>query len=146
MNVGEPTEYKDLSKDGTGAYRKALKGHRGQIVYVETSTDKKGKVKETVQVRPIYAFESPALVRKQLRDELGKRCRVVDFFQSGCLIEVTKPVPHTKLALPPGRYVLNTIISKSKSVKVTNSHGKTYPDIPLYGLGALVAAGMKRVD
>ena len=146
MNVGEPMEYKDLSKDGTGAFRKALKGHRGQIVYVETSTDKNGKSKETVQVRPIYAFESPALVRKQLRDELGERCHVVDFFQSGCLIEVTNPVPHTKLALPPGRYVLNTIISKSKSVKVTNSHGKTYPDIPLYGLGALVAAGMKRVD
>lgn len=146
MDVGEPTEYKDLSKDGSGAYRKALKGHRGQIVYAETSTDRKGTVKKTIRVRPIYAFESETIVRRQLQEELGDRCRVVGFFQSGCLIEVVKQVPHTKLALPPGRYVMNTIITKSKSVKVTNSHGETYPAIPLYGLGAMVAAGMKRVD
>lgn len=146
MNVGEPTEYKDLSKDGTGAFRKALKGHRGQIVYVETSTDKKGKAKETVQVRPIYAFESPALVRRQLREELGDRCRIVDFFQSGCLIEVTKQVPHTKLPLPPGRYLLNTIRTGSKDVKVTTSEGKTHPEIPRYNLAEMVAAGLQRVD
>lgn len=146
MNVGEPTEYKDMSKDGTGAFRKALKGHRGQIVYVETSTDKKGKAKETVQVRPIYAFESPAVVREQLREKLGDKCRVVDFFQSGCLIEVTKPVPHTKLSLPAGRYLLNTIITAGRQVKLTTADGKTYPDIPRYNLAEMVAAGMKRMD
>ncbi len=146
MDVGEPTEYKDLSKDGTGAFRKALKGHRGQIVYVETSTDKKGKSKETAQVRPIYAFDSPALVLRKLREELGERCRIIGFFQSGCLIEVTKPVPHTKLALPPGRYLLNTIRTGSKDVKVTTSEGKTHPDIPRYNLAEMVAAGMRRAD
>ena len=146
MNVGAPTEYKDMSKDGTGAFRKAKKGHRGQIVYIETSTDKKGKAKETVQVRPIYVFESPAVVRRELRDQLGDKCRIVGFFQSGCLIEVAKQVPHAKIPLPPGRYLVNTIITKSKIVKVTTSQGKTYPDIPYYNLAELVAAGMNRVD
>ena len=36
MNVGDPKEYKDLSKDGTGAYRKALKGHKGYTSTVLT--------------------------------------------------------------------------------------------------------------
>ena len=146
MNVGNPTEYKDMSKDGTGAYRKGKKGHRGQIVYVETSTDKKGNTNETVKVRPIFVFESPAMVHKQLRDELGDRSRVVGFFQSGCMIETTKPVPHTKLALPPGRYVMNTIITASRQMKITTQDGKTYPDIPYYNLREMIAAGLKRVD
>ena len=80
MDVGQPKEYKDLSKDGTGAYRKALKGHKGQIVYVETSIDKKGKTKETVQVRPVYAFESQSIVGKELAKKLGDKYRIIGFF------------------------------------------------------------------
>ena len=45
VNVGEPTEYKDMSKDGTGAFRKALKGHKGQIVYAVSTIDKQGEKK-----------------------------------------------------------------------------------------------------
>ncbi len=146
MDVGEPKEYKDLSKDGTGAYRKALKGHKGQIVYVETSLDKKGKTKETVQVRPVYAFESETLVRKELAEKFGDKCRIIGFFQSGCLVEVDKPVAHTKHTLPPGKYRLNTILTDSKNVKVTTADGKTYPNIPRYNLGSMVAAGLKRVE
>jgi CRISPR-associated endonuclease Csn1 len=145
MNVGEPKEYKDLSKDGTGAWRKALKGHKGQIVYAETSVDQKCKTKETVQVRPVYAFESQSQVRKELAEKFGDRCRIIGFFQSGCLVEVDKPVVHTKHTLPPGKYRLNTIRTKSKDVKVTTADGKTYPEIPMYNLGSMIAAGFKRV-
>jgi len=146
MNVGQPNEYKDLSKDGTGSYRKALKGHKGQIVYVETSVDKKGETKETAQVRPVYAFESQAQVSKELAEKFGKKCRVIGFFQSGCLVEVDKPVAHIKLPLPPGKYRLNTILTDSKNVKVTTADGRTYPDIPRYNLGNMIAAGFKRAD
>ena len=146
MNVGEPKEYKDLSKDGTGAYRKALKGHKGQIVYVETSTDKKGQTKETAQVRPVYAFESQAQVAKELTERLGDKCRVIGFFQSGCLVEVDKPVTHAKQPLPPGKYRLNTIITDNKQIKITTPDGKTYPEIPKYSLASTIAAGFKRAD
>lgn len=145
MNVGEPREYKDMSKDGTGAFRRALKGHRGQIVYVETSTDKKGRVKETAQVRPIYAFESPATVRKQLLEELGGRCRVVGFFQSGCLTEIDREIGHARKPLPAGKYLLNTVRADGQ-VKLTTAEGKTYPEVPLFPLAKLLAAGFKRVD
>ncbi len=146
MNVGKPNEYKDLSKDGTGSYRKALKGHKGQIVYVLISMDKNGENKEAAQVRPVYAFESQAQVSKEVAEKFGEKCRVIGFFQSGCLVEVDKTVAHNKSPLPNGKYRLNTILTDSKSVKVTRADGKTYPDIPLYNLGNMIAAGFKRAD
>lgn len=146
VNVGEPREYKDLSKDGTGAYRKALKGHKGQIVYVGTSTDRQGRTKETVQVRPVYVFESEAKVREELTDKFGTSIRIVGFFQSGCLVEVAKPVAHAKQPLPPGKYRLNTIITDGKQVKVTTPDGKTFPSIPKYSLANMIAAGVRRAD
>jgi CRISPR-associated endonuclease Csn1 len=146
MNVGEPKEYKDLSKDGTGAYRRAFQGHKGQIIYVETSADKKGNAKAIVQVRPVYAFDSKARVVKELADRFGTSILVIGFFQSGCLVEVDKAVAHEKLPLPPGKYRLNTILTGSKNVKVTTADGKTYPDIPLYNLANMIAAGFRRAD
>jgi CRISPR-associated endonuclease Csn1 len=146
VNVGEPTEYREMSKDGTGAYRKALKGHKGQIVYALASTDKKGLKKEVIEVRPIYAFESSTKVSAALREKFGEVFQVKGIFQSGCLVEVDKPVAHSKQPLPPGKYLLNTIITDSKQVKITTADGKTYPDIPKYSLANMIAAGMKRVD
>jgi hypothetical protein len=144
MNVGATKEYKDLSKDGTGAYRKALKGHKGQIVYVETSTGKDGETKETVQVRPVYAFESQAAVSKELAEALGDRCCVVGFFQSGCLVETKLEVPHAKQSLPLGIYKLNTIRA-DRQVQLTSADGKTYPNIPFFHISKLLAAGFKRI-
>jgi len=145
VNVGEPTEYKDLSKDGTGAYRKALKGHKGQIVYSLLTTDKKGAKRETIAVRPIYAFESAAKVSTALRAEFGDALQVKGIFQSGCLVEMERETAHAKKPLPSGKYLLNTIITASNAAKLTTMSGHTYPDIPLYGLSNLLAAGMKRV-
>jgi CRISPR-associated endonuclease Csn1 len=146
MNIGDPAEYKDLSKDGTGTYRKAFKGHKGQIVYAETTTTKKGVEKKTFQVRPVYAFESVAKVRAALEKELGSRFEFKGFFQSGCAIEVTKDVVHDVKPLPAGRYLLNTIRTDSKDVKVTTAAGKTHPEIPRYNLGNMIAAGLRRVE
>lgn len=145
LNVGEPTEYKDLSKDKSGAYRKALKGHKGQIVYSLLATDKKGTKKEIITVRPIYAFESAAKVSAALRAKFGDDIRIRGVFQSGCLVETDKETAHAKKPLPAGKYLLNTIITDSNAAKLTTMDGRTYPEIPLYSLGSLFAAGMTRV-
>lgn len=146
VTVGEPTEYKDMSKDGTGAYRKALKGHKGQIVYALTTTNKKGVAKETIEVRPVYAFESFAKVRAALLDEFGAALQVKGIFQSGCLIQTGKETFHATKPLPPGKYLLNTIRTGSKDAKLTTMDGRTHPDIPRYSVANLLAAGMKRLD
>jgi CRISPR-associated endonuclease Csn1 len=146
VTVGDPTEYKDMSKDGTGAYRKALKGHKGQIVYALTTMSKKGVKKETYEVRPIYAFESFAKVKASLREEFGDTIEVKGVFQSGCLIQTDKEAFHATKPLPPGKYLLNTIRTGSKDVKLTTMDGKTHPEIPRYSVANMLAAGMKRVD
>jgi CRISPR-associated endonuclease Csn1 len=137
VNSGEPTEYKDLSKDGSGSYRKAKKGHRGQLIFLNA--------KGEPHVRPVYAFESLAQVRKNLLEEAGPGSQFYGFFQSGCLVTLDKPAAHPKHTLPPGKYLLNTIRAGG-DVKLTTPEGKTHPDIPRYSLKMLVASGFRRVD
>lgn len=143
INVGAKDEYVDMSKDSKGAWRKAKKSHRGQIVYRLRTQTKAGKVNETYKVCPVYAFESVAQSRLRLIQDFGSSIDIVDFFQSGCLISVESEVPHDKVPLPAGIYLLNTIRTGG-DVKLTRQDGKTYPDIPRYSLSALIKAGMKK--
>lgn len=136
MNVGEPTQYKDLSKDGTGAWRKRKKDHRGQIVVADSGDD--------WRVLPVYVFESSAQKLAKFKQEhpAGK---TFGFFQSGCLVAVSSEVPHRKKPLPPGTYKLRTLRDDGY-VQIEDQQGRTYPDWPLYGLANLIAAGFKRMD
>ena len=146
MTVGAPDEYAEMSKDRSGAFRKGKKGHKGQIIYIETTTNKKGVAKKVIQVRPVYAFESHATVERNLREEHGEAIRIYGFYQSGCLIAIEREAAHEKKPLPPGTYVLNTILTDSKCMKLTTQDGRTFPDIPRYSLASLIAAGLRRAD
>ncbi len=146
MTVGASDEYAEMSKDGTGAFRKGKKGHKGQIIYIETVKTKKGVMKEVIHVRPVYAFESRGTVERNLKEELGDCIRVYGFFQSGCLIAVEREVTHEKKPLPAASYVMNTIMADSKCMKLTMQDGTTYPDIPRYSIASLIAAGLRRAD
>ena len=131
MNVGGTEEYKDLSKDGSGAWRKAKKGHRGQIVY----RDGAGKPR----VRPVYAFESVRVVRKEVEESDGK---FEGFFQSLCAVVLTEAVSHPKTPLQPGQFVLNTIRKDGFAV-LTDRSGKASQPISLL---KLLSAGLRRID
>lgn len=130
MNVGSAGEYKDLSKDQAGAWRKAKKGHRGQLVYL---VDGKPKV------RPVYAFESEHAVRKDLQ-KMG--AKIAGFYRSMCAVKLEGAVEHPKTPLAPGLYVLNTI-RKDGFVVLTDRTGKVSQPI---SLTKLLAAGFQRVD
>lgn len=132
VNVGEAQEYKDLSKDKTGAYRKALKGHKGQFVYLD------GKSKP--RVRPVYAFESIQKVREELLLSIRPEA-IKGFFQSKCLVSLEQPVDHPKTPLAPGVYSLNTIRGDG-FVVMTSASGQVSQPI---GLAKLLAAGFKRI-
>lgn len=130
MNVGAADEYKDFSKDQAGAWRRAKKGHRGQIVYLAD-----GKPR----VRPVYAFESESVVRQEL--ETGGT-RPVGFFQSMCTVELKEPVAHPKTPLSAGVFVLNTI-RRDGFVVLTDRSGKVSQPI---ALGKLLSAGFRRTQ
>ena len=129
MTVGAADEYRDLSKDSMGAWRKAKKGHKGQIIFIGDD----GKP----AVRPVYAFESEATVMRELKKAGAK---VAGLFQSLCSITLNKRVDHPKTPLEPGQYMLNTIRTDGYVV-LTSQAGIKYTPM---SLGKLLAAGFRR--
>ena len=131
MNVGVADEYEDLSKDGSGAWKKAKKGHKGQVVYISEG----GKP----AVRPVYAFEALKAVLEELKKS---GLQIVGMFQSLCSVELKDRVDHPRTPLVPGKYVLNTI-RKDGYVVLTSQSGQVSQPI---GLAKLLAAGFRRSD
>lgn len=131
MNVGVADEYEDLSKDGSGAWKKAKKGHKGQVVYITEG----GKP----AVRPVYAFEGVKTVLEELKKS---GLQIVGMFQSLCSVELKDRVDHPRTPLVPGKYVLNTI-RKDGYVVLTSQAGQVSQPI---GLAKLLAAGFRRTE
>jgi CRISPR-associated endonuclease Csn1 len=129
----DPIEFKDLSKDGTGAFRTKKKEHRGQFVYL----DSKGKP----HAEAVRVFDSVQRVKMAIEAK-GKGVHIIGFFQSMCLVELEKPVVHGNITLQPGIYKLNTI-KKDGRAQLTSAGGEKSPEI---GLVKFLASGFKRVD
>jgi hypothetical protein len=127
----ELAEFKDLSKDGCGAFRTRKGEHRGQFVYV----DGRGRAR----VRPVRPFESLVAVKAEV-ERLAAGGRLVGFFQSMCLVELDQPVTHSDFVLQPGTYRLNTI-KKDGRAQVTSASSEKSPEI---NLAKLLAAGFRR--
>ena len=100
LDVGTSDEFKDLSKDGTGAYRKGAKGHKGQILY----RDAQGKAR----VRPVYVFESTEKVTKELKAS-SSAVQIIGVFRSGDRVQLTQDVQHPKTPLSKGTYILSSM-------------------------------------
>jgi HNH endonuclease/RuvC endonuclease subdomain 3 len=130
-----PIEFKDLSKDGKGAYRTRKEDHLGQFVYL----DAKGKPR----VEAVRVFDSIAKVKAEIAAK-GEGIRIIGFFQSMCQVKWDKPVIHGNITLQPGTYQLNTIKKAGQGrAQVTSASGEKSPEI---SLGKFLAAGFKRVD
>lgn len=129
VSVGGAEEYRDFSKDGCGAYRKAAGSHKGQVVY----RDRAGKY----LVRPVYVFESVATVREEVK---GKGV-FVEFFQSGCAVSLDSLVDHPKTPLPSGTYELSTMLADGRA-KLKNISGIT--SLPI-SLEKYFKAGLRRI-
>ena len=133
LNYGEPAEYKDLSKDGCGAFRKG-KEHKGQIVW--ESTDGK------YYVLPIYVHASKAKLLAELCANPKKK-RICGIFTSHCMVKVGNTYNNKgELLLPEGVYMLNTIQTDGRG-KLTNANGEKSN---LININYLMKAGMKKVS
>lgn len=131
-------EYVDVSKDGTRQLRRG-ETHRGYFVYWTPTPSKKEPDKRRAVVKPVYAFQSPELIKRELWT-LG--IHDAQFFESGCAVELSEPVAHSKTPLLPGNYVLNSIWEQG-NVVVTSGSGKVSAPI---GLAHMLNAGFKRLD
>lgn len=150
VNVGEPTEYKDMSKDGTGAYRKALKGHKGQIVYWNAAGE--------LCVAPVYPHDSIFQQRK-IVESLGGNSKFYGFFQSDCPVRTTREIPaesyklvikneakqkrriSAEKPLPASELTLRTIITKDLIAELTQANNARV----VASLGVWVEAGLTKI-
>lgn len=134
QNLNEDTfEYKDMSKDGSGAFRRRKENHSGQFVY----RDAQGK--PCVEV--VRVFDSIAKVKAEI-EARGGGIRIAGFYQKWCLVKLDKPVIHGTVTLEPGTYQLNTI-KKDGRAQVTNAGGETSPVI---SLSKFLDASITRAD
>jgi CRISPR-associated endonuclease Csn1 len=124
--TGEPTEYREMSKDQRGTWRKGDGNHKGQIIYQDASGAPK--------VHPVYAHASIIRETEKLNED---GCVVLGFFQSGCIVETKKAVPAASYSmviknekdqkrriaaiadLPPSKLTLRQIVTKSMMVELT---------------------------
>lgn len=131
VKVGEPDEFKEMSKDGTGAWRKGLGSHKGQIIY----WDQNGEL----SVRPVFAHGSVAS-EQSFVERLGGKAKFYGFFQSDCAVRTAKEIPAEKYklvirneakqkrripaekALPPCELTLRTIVTKSLDTELTTAN------------------------
>jgi CRISPR-associated endonuclease Csn1 len=152
---GSPIEFKDFSKDGTGTFYKNKKEHKGQFVLVLDDGTPDGKV----IARPIYVFESVRKVQREV-EAADKLKRMIGYFQSGCTIEIDQPLPmenhgfvvlneekkkrvkEAASPLAPGKFLLKTIITKSRAVEMESTTGIIINS----NLESLIKAGLKRVS
>ena len=136
--AGGTDEYVDVSKDGTRQLRRG-ESHRGYFVFWAAAPTKKEPGKRRAVVKPVYAFQSVELVRRELRN-MG--IRDAHFYESGCTVELEAAVLHPKTPLVPGRYILNSIWEQG-NVVVTSGSGKVSAPI---GLAHMLNAGFKQAD
>lgn len=136
---GALDEYADLSKDGTGQLRRG-KRHNGYLVVRVPKPTKKEPGKTALEVRPIYAHDSPHAVLASLEAEPG--AVVLHSFYSGCLVQVEELVPHAKTPIHPGIHRLNSLW-EDRRAKLSNQAGVTSEPI---NLEKLLDAGLRRID
>lgn len=148
--VGESTEYCELSKDGTGTWRKGLGSHKGQIIF----WDENG----SLSVRPVFAHGSVTKERRVV-EELGGKAKFFGFFQSDCAVRTMKEIPSEKYKLvvkneakqkrrtpaqkplPPCELTLRTIITKDFIAELTLANNARV----VAALDVWVEAGLERV-
>ena len=132
--VGTPEEYKDLSKDGCGAFRKG-DSHKGQIIWM----DKNGRYK----VSPVYVHSSKSQTMESIKSN-PDFIKTAGFFKSHCLVEIESPVVNGKgdVLLSPGTYMINTIMAAGMAI-LSDTNGVKSPAI---NINYLMNAGMRRVS
>ena len=132
-------EYRDLSKDGSGQWRRGAR-HKGYFVVEVAAPTKKEPNNRAIEVRPVYAHRSPEQTRMEF--QMDKKTRVLGYFESGCLIQIDTHIGHPKTPLKPGVYRLNTM-RLDGYVRVTNNKSEQSQPI---GLDKFVAAGFRRAE
>jgi len=136
--AGSLDEYKDISKDRTGQFRRGAK-HRGYFVFERPAPSKNEPDKMQIDVRPVFVFQNVA----QIGNELSKQHGVVllGYFESGCQVHTTGEWEYKGQKFPASNYICTSIWS-NRNAKLKHPR---FGEIGPVGLRILFNAGLKRV-
>lgn len=147
--AGEPNEYREMSKDKKGAWRKGGGNHQGQIIYLDSAS--------IPRVQPVYVHASITQELERLK-EAG--CKVQGFFQSGCLVETTQTLPSADYSnvirnekdqkrridavadLPPCKLTLRNIVTDKLDAELTLADNTRI----VGKIDVWIRAGLRRID
>lgn len=131
-------EYKDVSKDKTGQFRRGAK-HRGYFVFERPAATKKEPNKMQIDVQPVYVFQSKLQIARILLKEPG--VVLLGYFESGCLVRIPKEWEFQRTKYPAADYICTSIWT-NRNAKLRHPR---YGEIGPIGLRILFDAGLKRV-
>ncbi len=130
-------EYKDVSKDQTGQFRRGAK-HRGYFVYERPAPTKNAPGKMQIEVQPIYVFQNKSQIAGKFTRDPG--VVLMGYFESGCLVQITKPWKFQGKEYPTGEYICTSIWT-NRNAKLRHPR---FGEIGPVGLRILFDAGFKR--
>ena len=135
-------EYVNVSKDGAAKTRGQFKRgaqHQGYFVYERPAPSRKEPAKTQIEVRPVYAFESPWLVEQELQKE--PNFRIIGFFESGCQVRTQREWIFRGIKFQADEYILGSIWV-SRNAKLWHP---IHQEIGPVGLRILLDAGFQRI-
>jgi len=123
-------ECADLSKDGTGAWRKGSR-HKGYFLLKAPS----GRV----SVKPVYAHQSV----REIQSLLGSSDDILyGYFQSGDAVSLSSEVNQGSTMIPRGEYLLNSIWSDGRAA-ISSANGDQWRAI---NIQRLVEASLMKIS
>ncbi len=133
LKYGSLDEYKDISKDHRGQYRRGEK-HQGYFLYEDKENQKPS-------VKPVYAWASVYKTRQELE---AQGHRIIEFLYSNCMIKILSDMNVERKGgkqehIPAGTYRCSTIQNAAKAILKTASG-----EDRLVNIKYLIAAGVQR--
>lgn len=124
-------EFKPMSKDGRGGFRKGDR-HQGYFIVLDSS--------QKPEIVPVFVHQSRESVAGGLP---SKYAHVFGYFTSGSRIRISNSFTQGSRIIKAGDYILRTLKCKSRQADFENSAGVLYEAI---GVPHLIRAGISLID
>jgi hypothetical protein len=138
--IGDPEEYVDVSKDGTGIYAKG--GNNGYLMFKEVSQDDAGTERVRFGAQPVRCFQSVPKVKDDLCRQSGVSLHDSKLWRTNMLLHLPKDTPSGKQLVPSGYYYFGSISNYEYATLKPLTGGDNFEKIKIC---SLLENGLNRV-
>ena len=141
QTIGDPKEYVDVSKDGTGIY--ATGGNSGYLIFKRVLKDDGGRDEIDFGALPVQCFQSQREARHELLRQPGVTLYDTKLWRTNMLLQLPQDVTSGRKTVPRGYYYFGSISNARSATLKPLKGGDNFDGI---SIKALLAAGLKRVE